>query len=95
VFPRLRGLRIVIPLKKFLLSSEETSQPIPTLSDRQFVVAQTKLSQEEESLQRELFWYREELFKCLRCRWKEVNDFPDIGLISYSDAVLGRRNAIW
>ncbi|KAK7467129.1 hypothetical protein VKT23_004188 [Stygiomarasmius scandens] len=74
--------RIVIPLKKFLLSSEETSQPIPTLSDRQFVVAQTKLSQEEESLQRELFWYREELFKCLRCRWKEAGGtrFGDLSL---------------
>ncbi|THU80824.1 hypothetical protein K435DRAFT_972612 [Dendrothele bispora CBS 962.96] len=74
--------RIVIPLKKFLLSSEKTSQPIPTLSDRQFVVAQTKLTQEEETLQRELFWYREELFKCLHCRWKEAGGtrFGDLSL---------------
>lgn len=66
------SFRLVIPLKKFLLSDEHVSRPIPTLSDRQFVVDKTKLSDTEQKIQRELFWYREELFKCLRCQWREV-----------------------
>ncbi|KAF9075275.1 TRAPP II complex [Rhodocollybia butyracea] len=64
--------RLVIPLKKFLLSDEHVSKPIPTLSDRQFVVDKTKLSDAEQKIQRELFWYREELFKSLRCQWREA-----------------------
>ncbi|KAF8921247.1 TRAPP II complex [Mucidula mucida] len=64
--------RSVMALKKFILSDKHLAQPIPTLSDRQFVVATTKLSDEQDQTQRELFWYREELFKCLRCHWKEA-----------------------
>ncbi|KAJ3829021.1 TRAPP II complex [Lentinula raphanica] len=64
--------RLVIPLKKFLLSDEHISKPIPTLSDRQFVVDKTKLSDAEQRMQRELFWYREELFNSLRCQWREA-----------------------
>ncbi|KAF5391257.1 hypothetical protein D9757_001865 [Collybiopsis confluens] len=64
--------RLVLPLKKFLLSDDHISQPIPTLSDRQFVVDKTKLSVKEQKIQRQLFWYREELFKGLRCQWREA-----------------------
>ncbi|KAF7304920.1 hypothetical protein MKEN_01206300 [Mycena kentingensis (nom. inval.)] len=64
--------RMVIPIKKFILSEEQISQPIPTLSDRQFVVTKSKLTKEQERAQRELFWYREELFKCIRGRWREA-----------------------
>ena len=63
---------MVLPLKKFQVSEEVTSQAIPMLSDRQFVVEKTKLSSEEDKLQRELFWYREELFKSVRGHWREV-----------------------
>ncbi|KAF7294900.1 hypothetical protein MIND_01027900 [Mycena indigotica] len=64
--------RMVIPIKKFILSEDHISQPIPTLSDRQFVVNKSKLSKEQERAQRELFWYREELFKCIHGRWREA-----------------------
>ncbi|KAF8212193.1 TRAPP II complex [Mycena galopus ATCC 62051] len=64
--------RMVIPIKKFILSEAHLSQPIPTLSDRQFVVTKSKLSKTQERAQRELFWYREELFKRLRGRWREA-----------------------
>jgi hypothetical protein len=63
---------MILPLKKFQLPEEVTSQAIPMLSDRQFVVGKTKLSPEEDKLQRELFWYREELFKSLCGYWQEV-----------------------
>ncbi|KAJ7632643.1 transport protein Trs120 or TRAPPC9 TRAPP II complex subunit-domain-containing protein [Roridomyces roridus] len=64
--------RMIIPIKKFILSESHISQPIPTLSDRQFVVTKSKLSAAQERAQRELFWYREELFKNLRGRWREA-----------------------
>ncbi|XP_006458106.1 hypothetical protein AGABI2DRAFT_148600 [Agaricus bisporus var. bisporus H97] len=64
--------RVVLPLRRTALSEEDTSKPIPTLSDRQFVVAKDKLSTAELHLQRELFWYREALFKSIQGYWKEV-----------------------
>ncbi|KAI0797912.1 TRAPP II complex [Abortiporus biennis] len=63
--------RIVIPIKKFILPEDHVSRPIPTLSDRQFVVTKSNLTSAEEQLQRELFWYREELFKAVPGKWKE------------------------
>jgi hypothetical protein len=63
---------MVLPLKKIQLPEEITSQAIPMLSDRQFVVDKMKLSAVESKLQRELFWYREELFKSVRGPWREV-----------------------
>ncbi|CCM02371.1 uncharacterized protein FIBRA_04466 [Fibroporia radiculosa] len=63
--------RLILPIKKILLSEEHVSRPIPTLSDRQFVVAKSALTSAEEKAQRELFWYREELFKVITGRWKE------------------------
>jgi len=64
--------RIILPLPKLLLTEEEASRPIPSLSGRQFVVDKSKLSSEDSKLQRELFWYREELFRTIRGRWKEA-----------------------
>lgn len=64
--------RFVMPIRKFLLSEDAVSKTIPTLSDRQFVVAKGKLSPAEDKVQRELFWYREELFKYIQCSWVEV-----------------------
>lgn len=66
--------RILLPLRRVSLTKEHTSQPIPMLSDRQFIVSKSNLTAAEESIQRELFWYREELFKCVRGRWKEVSN---------------------
>ncbi|KAG6814362.1 hypothetical protein H0H92_010948 [Tricholoma furcatifolium] len=64
--------RLVIPIRKFVLSEEHLSQAIPTLSDRQFVVQKSKLSEQEARNQREFFWYREELFKIVRGKWRET-----------------------
>jgi len=64
--------RLVIPIRKIVLDEENLSRPIPTLSDRQFVVAHSSLSHQEQRAQRELFWYREELFKCIRGVWHET-----------------------
>ncbi|KAF9227891.1 hypothetical protein BS17DRAFT_693370 [Gyrodon lividus] len=65
--------RIIVPIRRFRLSDDVISRSIPTLSDRQFVVAKSNLSVAEEKAQRELFWYREELLKIVYGRWKEAN----------------------
>jgi trafficking protein particle complex subunit 9 len=62
---------VILPLRRFRLSEEQLEHSIPTLSDRQFVVDKTGMSSSEARLQRELFWYREELFKAVRGRWQE------------------------
>lgn len=69
---------IVIPVKKLLLPEEQLSKPIPTLSDRQFVVQKSQVSGTELKTQLELFWYREELLKCIRGRWQEVSIYSSI-----------------
>ncbi|TDL27497.1 hypothetical protein BD410DRAFT_762504 [Rickenella mellea] len=65
--------RFILPLKRFILPASVTSSPIPSLTDKQFVVGKANLSAEEESIQRELFWYREELFKRVKGRWREAS----------------------
>lgn len=65
----------MLPIKKLSLAEEHVSRPIPMLSDRQYVVSSSKLTADEERSQRELFWYREELFKTVGGRWKEVSLF--------------------
>lgn len=64
----------MLPVKQFLLPDDRVSEPIPTLSDRQFVVTKSNLSSAEEKNQRELFWYREELLKLIRGHWQEVTE---------------------
>lgn len=65
--------RIILRIKKILLPAAVTSKPIPTLSDRQFVVNKSTMTSDEEFMQRELFWYREELLKVVQGRWREVS----------------------
>lgn len=65
--------RLVIPIKKIILDQGTVTSPIPTLSDKQFVVVTSNLSEAEERAQRELFWYREELFKCVSAHWREAS----------------------
>jgi len=48
------------------------SRPIPSLSDRQYVVEKTKRSASQLQAEREHFWYREELLKMLTAIWMEV-----------------------
>jgi len=62
--------RIILPVRRMVLSTEQLSRPIPTLSNKQFVVARgAALSAEEQALERALFWFREELLKRVVARW--------------------------
>lgn len=55
-----------------MLAEDIVSQPIPSLSQRQFILAKVKHSADEDKLNRELFWYREELLKKIHVSWNEV-----------------------
>ena len=70
---KLNFIRLIIPIKRIVLDEDIVRKPIPTLSERQFVVTSSNLSTVEEKAQRELFWYREELFKSVSARWHEVS----------------------
>lgn len=72
LYDLLTSRSLILPIKKFSLSEGYISRPIPTLSDRQFIVAKSSLTSAEEKAQRELFWYREELLRIVCGRWKEV-----------------------
>ncbi|GAA5826496.1 hypothetical protein JCM11251_002398 [Rhodosporidiobolus azoricus] len=65
-------LRMLVRLNRLSLSAEQLAKPIPSLSKRQFVVAKVKRSEEEERLERELFWHREELLKRVKVTWSEI-----------------------
>lgn len=69
--------RMILPIRKIILSENLINKPIPTLSDRQFVVAKSDLSSSQQKLQQELFWYREELFKTVQGEWREVRGYHD------------------
>ncbi|BGP40785.1 hypothetical protein JCM10449v2_004750 [Rhodotorula kratochvilovae] len=65
-------LRMLVRLDRIALTAEQLAQPIPALTERQFVVAKVKRSEEEARFERELFWYREELFRRVALTWNEV-----------------------
>ncbi|GJN91136.1 hypothetical protein Rhopal_004154-T1 [Rhodotorula paludigena] len=73
---------MLVRLERIALAAEQLAQPIPSLTERQFVVAKVKRSAEEERLERELFWYREELFRRVKLTWNEVGSLRsgEIGL---------------
>ncbi|KAI8359399.1 TRAPP II complex [Mortierella sp. GBAus27b] len=64
--------RIILPIRRMVLSTEQLSAPIPKLSNKQFVVSRGvagALTAEEQALERGLFWFREELLKRVVARW--------------------------
>ncbi|KAF8136381.1 transport protein Trs120 or TRAPPC9 TRAPP II complex subunit-domain-containing protein [Boletus edulis] len=65
--------RMLLPIRRFRLSDDVISRRTPILSDRQFVVSKSSLTDAEDKIQRELFWYREELLHIIHARWKEAN----------------------
>jgi hypothetical protein len=54
------------------MPEDRAMAPVPALTGRQFVV-RTSEAPSNDIKERELFWYREELFTKVRARWREVN----------------------
>lgn len=62
--------RVVLLVHRLFIPDPFT--PIPNLDkQKQFVVSTSRLSPEAEASNRESFWYREELLKCLTGTWTE------------------------
>ncbi|KAF8946106.1 hypothetical protein BGZ47_001308 [Haplosporangium gracile] len=62
--------RIILPVRRMVLSTEQLATPIPTLSNKQFVLARgAVMSSEDQAKERALFWFREELLKRVVARW--------------------------
>lgn len=66
--------RMLLRLERITISAEDLARPIPSLSERQFVVAKAERSAEDERRTRELFWYREELLRHVTATWNEVRE---------------------
>ncbi|CAB4432069.1 unnamed protein product [Rhizophagus irregularis] len=63
--------RIILPIKRISLSEKEYTQPIPSLSEKQFVVSKgPKGTVEQERLALALFWYREKLLQKIKAIWE-------------------------
>ncbi|GAA6003089.1 hypothetical protein JCM10207_001980 [Rhodosporidiobolus poonsookiae] len=82
-------LRMLVRLNRITLSPEELAKPIPSLTERQFVVAKVKRSEEEERLERELFWYRDELLKRIKLTWSEIGSLRS-GTVSLRNLYLSQ-----
>lgn len=63
---------MLVRLDRLSLSPEQVERPIPSLSEKQFIAAKVKRSADEERLERELFWYRQELLRRIRLVWNKV-----------------------
>ncbi|KAK4685431.1 trafficking protein particle complex subunit 9, partial [Tremellales sp. Uapishka_1] len=80
--------RLLLPLPRPFLSTEDISKPIPSLSDRQYVVEKLKKTSSEAFAAKSLFWYREELFKLVSATWREPGS-QRFGSLNLRDQQLG------
>lgn len=78
--------RLVLPVQRQALSAEERSQPIPS-AGRQYVVDKHKKTEDEQLLERELFWYRERLLDTVVLSWREPSSLRS-GLLSLREMPL-------
>lgn len=66
---------MLLRLARLHLSPEQLAKPIPSLTQRQFIVSKKNESASDERMKREMFWYREELLKRISASWNEVRSF--------------------
>ncbi|OCF43922.1 hypothetical protein I317_02192 [Kwoniella heveanensis CBS 569] len=63
--------RLIISLPRQSIPQSDLSQPIPSLSERQYIVDKEKKSVSRLHRERELFWYREKLLDLVSASWQE------------------------
>ncbi|ANZ77635.1 BA75_05138T0 [Komagataella pastoris] len=68
IIPSFKTRKLLLPLKRFKLSAEKLSEPIPSFREKQFIV--DKISPEERKNMLQLFWYRHNLLQMIQGRWK-------------------------
>ena len=60
---------LLLPVTRLALAPEHVARPIPSLSNKQFVLGKDKTS----ALEKEMFWYREALLSNLQLTWRETS----------------------
>lgn len=60
---------LLLPVSRLSLPVEHVARPIPSLSNKQFVLGKDKTTQ----LEKEMFWYREALLSNLQLTWRETS----------------------
>ena len=63
--------RLVIPIPRIYLSPTQLAAPIPSLSNRQYVVDKSRKTALQLSKEKELFWYRNALLDMIHASWIE------------------------
>ncbi|WVF69319.1 hypothetical protein IAT40_004095 [Kwoniella sp. CBS 6097] len=63
--------RLIIPLPRQSVPRAALSEPVPSLSERQYIVDKEKKSASQMQRERELFWYREKLLALISASWQE------------------------
>ncbi|WVQ65923.1 uncharacterized protein L199_004101 [Kwoniella botswanensis] len=63
--------RMILPLPRLSIPQDLLTRPIPSFSERQYIVDKEKKSARRVKKDRELFWYREELLGMVKATWKE------------------------
>lgn len=87
--------RLLLRLDRIVIPAEKLALPIPSLSERQFIVAKVKRSAADESLSRELFWYREALLEQIKATWNEVSSPTFLQLSHLTSFLTGRKSTNW
>lgn len=62
-----------MPLPRFSLSAEDIARPVPSLTERQYIVDKSGRSTQQVAAEKELFWYREKLLGMLSLTWSDVS----------------------
>jgi hypothetical protein len=71
--------RIILYVKKIIISKELTDKPIPTPAWKQFIASQNSVI--GETKRRALFWYREALIGALSVRGRIVANWSCVIII--------------
>ncbi|KAI8097034.1 TRAPP II complex [Halteromyces radiatus] len=78
--------RVLLPIKRFVLSDKATLRPITLQPKKQFIVPQTPRSalssssfssmdqEQKQQIQLRLFWYRENLLQRIQATWTAIDD---------------------
>ncbi|WWD18356.1 hypothetical protein CI109_102806 [Kwoniella shandongensis] len=79
--------RLVLPIPRRVLSHDLLDRPVPSLSERQYIVDKEKKSLAQIISEREHFWYREELLSMIHATWVEPGSLRG-GSLSLRDQYL-------
>ncbi|KAK8858467.1 hypothetical protein IAR55_002694 [Kwoniella newhampshirensis] len=79
--------RMILPIPRWVIAQGILSEPVPSLSERQYIVDKERKSAVQVLSEREKFWYREELLSLIHATWVEPGSLRR-GTLSLRDQYL-------